>query len=95
MKNGAYGGSPIFRGGGPKKTIIFEELPKKRGIGQFIEGLAKIGRRVFLRQGWYLDAHYDLILVQTPELKIGLFDVSALNFDQCLNFDCSLKQRKK
>ena len=51
MKNGAYGGSPIFRGGGPKKTIIFGELPKKRGIGQFIEGLAKIGRRVFLRQG--------------------------------------------
>ena len=63
--------------GGHKKNNIYGELPKK-GLGQFLEGLAKNkeegvfeGGKVTMTWLWYM-----------PELKIGFADVSALNSDQ-------------
>ena len=69
------------------------ELPKKRGLHNLYGAWQKIGS-MFLRQGWYLDAHYDLILVHAG-LKIGL-DVSALNFDlSFLQFKAKKKKCKE
>ena len=51
-------GHQMFRGGGSQKSYIYGELPKK---GR----LAKNREEGVLKGGWYLDAHYDLILVYT------------------------------
>ena len=49
MKNvNIMGGSPIFRGGGHKKSDIYGELPKKGGLDNLQGTLQKIGRRVIL-----------------------------------------------
>ena len=50
--------------GGHTKTIYMENF-LKRGLDNLQKAWQKIGRRVFLKGegGWYLDAHYDLILL--------------------------------
>ena len=74
-------GSPIVRGGVTKKTIIYGELPKK-GIWTICRGLGK-------KQG---GGCFDAGLI----LKIGLVDVSALNFDQSfLQFNAKKKINAK
>ena len=95
------GGSPIFRGGGHKKKIYIYiyiyiwGMAWKGEHGQFAGGLAKNREESVFEGGWSLDAHYDLIWYM-PELKIGLADVSALNFDQSfLQFNAKKKINAK
>ena len=45
-----------------KKKQYIWGIAWKGGLGQFAGGLAKNREGVF-EGGWYLDAHYDLILV--------------------------------
>ena len=65
MKNVNIMGVHQFLGeGGHKKTIyIYGKLPKRGGLGQFTGDLAKNRKECVFVGGWYLDAHYDLILV--------------------------------
>ena len=78
-----------------KKQYIWR-IALKGGLGQFTGGLAKIGRRVFLRggwgSGWYIDGHYDLILGTCRNLRSDLL-MWALWI--LINVSCNLMQRKK
>ena len=70
--------------GGLQKNNIYGELPKKRG-------LAKIGRRVSLR-GVDTWMHTLTCFWYMAELKVGLADVSKLNFHQSfLQFNAKKK----
>ena len=62
MKNVNIMGVHQFLVEGGHKEIIYMGNCLKRGLGQFAGGLAKNREGVF-EGGWYLDAHYDLILV--------------------------------
>ena len=54
MKNVDIMGVHQFLGQEGHKNNIYKEFPKKGGLAK---------NRVFLRGGWYLDVHFDLILV--------------------------------
>ena len=49
--------------GGHKKTIYIWAIAWKGDLDNLQGVWQKIGRRVFLMGGWYLNAHYDLILL--------------------------------
>ena len=64
MKNLNIMGVHQFLGEGvTKKQYIYRKLPKKEGLGQFAGDFAKNRKECVFVGGWYLDAHYDLILV--------------------------------
>ena len=64
MKNVNIMGLHQFLGeGGSQKPIIYGELPKKGDLNNLQGAWQKIGKRVFLKGGWYLYAHYNLILI--------------------------------
>ena len=68
----------LGEGGSHKKTIYMGNC-LKREAWTICRGLAKNREKSVFEGGWSLDAHYDLIWYM-PELKIGLADVSTLNF---------------
>ena len=93
MKIVNISGAHQFLGeGGLQKNNIYGELPKKRGgRRQFPGGLAKIGRRVSL-SGVDTWMHTMTWFWYMAELKVGLADVSTLNFDQSfLQFNAKKK----
>ena len=58
----------LLWGGGSWKTNIWGGLPKKGGLGQFVDLRGDLARKrvvVFLREGggWYPNAYYDIVLV--------------------------------
>ena len=64
MKNLNIMGVHQFLGEGGHKNQPYIGNCLKSGAWQ------KIGRRVFLRGGWYLDAHYDITLVYAKTADI-------------------------
>ena len=66
-----------------KKTICRGELTKKESVKSLQGAWWKEGRSVFLREfGVDSSMHTITYFWCMPELKIGLVDVTKLNFDQ-------------
>ena len=78
----------------PANQNIYGELIKKGGLDNFQGTWQKIGRRVFFKggEGWYLDAHSDLILVHAETWDRTCWCEWRWIL---INLSCILMQRKK
>ena len=86
--------SEILNNKNPANQNIYGELIKKGGLDNFQGTWQKIGRRVFFKggEGWYLDAHSDLILVHAETWDRTCWCEWRWIL---INLSCILMQRKK